>query len=135
MRHITYKRYEPHPGFSDEKKEPLIVFIYDVPRIGSSGIFPPLHILNQILSAGGGDSGMSPGALWEGFELVRCEYEELCQEIEKTDPQSLKSKSRYMRVKFEFAQEFDLQDRFAWKQSVSDKYRQEFFRKQDENSK
>ncbi len=44
---------------------------------------PPLAVLNDTLSKGKLDAGMSGGCLWEPFELSETEYAEIVREIEK----------------------------------------------------
>src|SRR5207244_4552780 len=48
MRRIKYQRYEFHDPDPEDRKAPLYAFVYDVPYLGSCGIFPPRHILNWI---------------------------------------------------------------------------------------
>ena len=43
--------------------------------------FPPLHILNQELMAGGNDLGMSGGCFWKPFKLTKDDYLMLREEI------------------------------------------------------
>ncbi len=68
LRTVTYKCYEFH-----EEPEPrggsLLSFVYDIPYFGACGVFPPLHVVNQIFLRGGASGGMSPGASWEAFTL------------------------------------------------------------------
>jgi hypothetical protein len=48
---VTYERYEFH---SDENTLPtatLLTFVYEIP-FDACGVFPPLHIANQIFSRG-----------------------------------------------------------------------------------
>jgi hypothetical protein len=45
----------------------------------SSGVIPPLAILNQVLATGGGSGGMGPGTKWRPFQIDESEYEELVQ--------------------------------------------------------
>lgn len=124
MRIIKYRRHEPH-GDPEDREAPLSTFVYDVPYISGCGIFPPLHILNQILENGGGDAGMSPSASWEPFSLAEDEYDELLRIIDKLDPQCLCESARYKDVKFKLDHDLDhIQDRFAWLKAACDKYRE-----------
>lgn len=76
MRQIEWVQHEPH--YDPEKiNGNLVSFVYDVPYLSACGIISPLYILNQVLSKGGGDSAMSPGASWEPFVLSESEYNEL----------------------------------------------------------
>jgi hypothetical protein len=133
MRIIKYTRHEPHHE-QEDREAPLSTFVYDVPYLGGCGIFPPLHILNQILENGGGDAGMSPSASWEPFYLTENEYDELCGVIEKLDPQSLYESARFCDAKFRLDHDLDhIQDRFAWLKAACDKYREIYFEEQNRN--
>ena len=126
MRRIRYQRhefrYEP-----ENRRAPFITFVYDVPYLDGCGVFPPLHILNQILESGGSQGGMGPGATWDPFCLTPEEYEELVAAVEETDLLSLQSSARYVQAKFTFDPELDhIQDRFAWLRAACEKYQTEY---------
>lgn len=126
MKKISYLRTEFHAN--DQKVEnDLLAFVYDIPHLGACGIFPPLHILNEILRSGGGDGGMSPGAIWTPFEITEEEYEELTNEIGSTKPEELKHLARYCNIQFEFDPDFNsVKDRFKWMEAVCEKHRESY---------
>lgn len=126
MRTVTYRQYEPHPGWSEPRSAPLTTFIYDVPYLLCWGVVPPHHLLNEILNQGGGDAGMSPGADWHPFEISHEEYQELCADLELIDPLSLKHQARYIWIKAKRAPEFDdIADYVDWGRAITEKYRSE----------
>ena len=85
LQKITYKRHEYlGRSKSEVRKGSLLVLFYDIPYFGACGIFPPLHILNQTLSSGGGDGGMSPGASWKPFTVSEEDYARLVEEVRST---------------------------------------------------
>ena len=53
--------------------------------VSSCNQFPPFHILNLELVAGGNDLGMSGGCYWKPFELSKDDYNLLRDEM-LTDP-------------------------------------------------
>ena len=110
------------------------VFVYDVPYFGVCGIFPPLHIMNQILKTGGSEGGMSPGATWEPFQVSKAEYDELVDSIKVLDPQSLGDAARYTWPPFEFDPAFDgIPDWEQWLLAVSEKHRDLYHEKLESN--
>ena len=129
MRTISYVRTEFHA--EDEAIEnSLLAFVYDVPYLGACGIFPPCNILNQIFLSGGGDGGMSPGAIWQPFEISEDEYEDLKQAVLSVDPADLGDAARYADIQFEVDSEFDpIRDRIEWMVATCDKHRETYHRK------
>jgi hypothetical protein len=69
----------------------LLALVYDIPYFPACGIFPPLHIINQFFSSGGGDSGMSPGASWKSFTLIQKEYGDLVAAVRETPISEIES--------------------------------------------
>jgi len=134
MKKIEYYQHEPH--YDPEKVTgDLVSFVYDVPYLAACGIFPPLHILNQVLSEGGGDAGMSPGASWKPFKLSDDEYNQLWALIEKTDPTSLKSRARFAAVKYKRDIELEnIMDHMEWMSKACDKHREWFFNEQNKSN-
>lgn len=123
MRWISYKRVEFH-GEPEPVVNDLLAFVYDVPYLGVCGIFPPYHILNEILSSGGSDGGMSPGAVWSPFQISEEEYAELIEAMAASVPEDLREKARYSDVRFETDPEFDdIRDRSRWVAAVCGKHR------------
>jgi hypothetical protein len=106
MRKMRYRRHE----FRHEPVEQtgtLLTFVYDIPSFAACGVFPPLHILNQVLESGGGDGGMSPGTSWEPFAISPEEYEELFRAVLTTPISQIAPYSRYASVGLKFDPEFD----------------------------
>ena len=77
MRTVSYERLEFHQDGPEQREAPLAEFVLDVPYLVMFGVIPPLHVLNEVLSGGGGDAGMSPGARWDPFAIDDDEYSEL----------------------------------------------------------
>lgn len=85
----------------------LLAFVYDIPYFGACGVFPPFHLLNQLLLGGGSKGGMSPGATWEPFSISREEYHDLVEAVRTIPPEKLRDRARYAHLQFIFDPEFD----------------------------
>ncbi|MCP5305504.1 MAG: hypothetical protein H6953_08650 [Chromatiaceae bacterium] len=130
MMNIEYERHEFH-GEPERRHAELSVLVYDIPYFGACGIFPPLHIANQIFRSGGSQGGMSPGATWRPFDVSQAEYEALLHTIERLDPGTLGEQARYTRVKFERDADFDqIPDWESWLMAVCEKHRDNYLRRQ-----
>ena len=126
MKTVDYERHEFH-GEPERRTAELAVLVYDIPSFGACGIFPPLHIANEIFSSGGFQGGMSPGATWPPFELTSAEYQELVEIIQVLDPKRLGDQARYTSVKFELDSRFDhIQDWGSWLLAVCEKHRDSY---------
>ena len=133
MREVVYQRHEFTSAEAEACTAPLRTFIYDVPYLGACGIFPPLHILNEIFARGGGDGGMGPGASWEPFEIGAAEYDELVREIAGLNPGSLGEAARYGELAFAFDPAFDhIQTWEEWIVAVCTKHRAAYHEKLDQ---
>jgi hypothetical protein len=129
MRTVKYVRTEFH-GPSREVENDLLAFVYDIPNFSACGICPPFHLMNQIFARGGGDGGMSPGAIWQPFQITREEFDELAVAIIGSHPGVLVEKSRYDDIQLEFDPQFDeIPDRIEWLASVCAKHRESYRRK------
>ncbi|MFO0956996.1 MAG: hypothetical protein U0800_05950 [Isosphaeraceae bacterium] len=122
LRRVSYVRHEFH-GPSRKRDASLLVFVYDA-SFDACGVFPPLHLLNELLLKGGSTGGMSPGTTWEPFSLSESEYEDLQIALRTVPPKSLRREARWPGVGFKFDPSFDHhRDYFAWMADVCDKYR------------
>src|SRR6516164_9115535 len=67
LRKVRYFRYDGPHHEPKVMENTLLAFVYDIPYFAACAVFPPFHLLNQILLCGGSDGGMSPGATWKSF--------------------------------------------------------------------
>ena len=124
MREVQYQRHEHTRPEPETRRAPLPTFVYDVPYLGACGVFPPLHILNEILAGGGEVGGMGPGATWEPFEIGQDEYDELVRGLGALDPRTLGEAARYGDFTFTFDASFDdIRTRLEWLAAVCEKHR------------
>jgi hypothetical protein len=86
----------------------LLAFVYDFHVfVAACGVFPPFHLLNQVLLRGGGGGGMGPGAKWEPFSLTREEYGLLAEAIRTVPPSATEGLAGPVPSPFTFDPEFD----------------------------
>jgi hypothetical protein len=112
----------------EQRDESLLTFVYDVPYIDACGMFPPLHILNQILTRGASGGGMSPGASWPPFTISVAEYEELWSNIELTNLNDVRA--RYNQIDFLRDTEFDQIELWTeWVPAICRKHRAAYERR------
>ena len=60
----------------------LADLVIDALVIPQCGLIPPFPVLRAILRTGGGDEGMSPGCIWQPFELSETQYWQIVQQLE-----------------------------------------------------
>ena len=85
MRTVKYERLEFHQDEPEHRNAPLAEFVLDVPYLIYRSVIPPRHILNEVFNSGGGDAGMSPGAVWEPFSIDEGEYTALVGDLVELD--------------------------------------------------
>jgi hypothetical protein len=122
-RQISYFRHEfrlsPSP-----RKNTMLAFLYDIPYFGACGIFPPFHLLNELLRSGGCDGGMGPGATWSPFELSQQEYNDIISSLPTVDIAAIRATSRFAHFRFEVDPSFDhITDYRSWMLAVCEKHR------------
>lgn len=81
------RRYKTHGAIGDSKWQTgsLVEMLMAMPRARSYvdqwRVVPPIHVLNEILSTGMDDAGMSGGCEWKPFQLSGVEYANLLEEL------------------------------------------------------
>jgi|GEM_PF-4740571 len=109
LRRVRYLRHEGM-GRGDRAgsvENSLLAFVYDIPHFGACGVFPPFHLLNQLLLGGGGEGGMSPGTTWKPFSISAEEYQDLAEAVRTIPPEKLRKRARFAHIQFIFDPEFD----------------------------
>jgi len=128
---INYTRYEHTVAVAGGEDTvhtgSLLTFVYDLPYFGACGIFPPLHLANEIFSSGSAGGGMSPGTDWEPFTVAPDEYAELVEAIKSTPLSAIRPHARYAFLPFKFDHSFDgITKRRDWVRAVCNKHREEW---------
>src|SRR5690349_16144902 len=129
IKEITYKRYEYTSALvadgDTSHTGTLLTFVYDIPYFAACGVFPPLHIANQIFRRGEAGGGMSPGTSWKPFTVTRAEYDALVEAIRNTPLVKIQPHARYAFVKFKFDHSFDgIETLREWFSACCKKHRQ-----------
>lgn len=125
LREVQYERYE----YNREEKHSqhtgtLLTFVYDIPHFAACGVFPPLHIANQILIRGKAGGGMTSGTQWEPFAISEEEYLQLSEAVQNTPISEIKPHARYAFLAMKFDQSFDqIEEWQDWFRAVCQKHR------------
>lgn len=131
MRRVQYE----HTHFREDNESceaSLLEFLFDIPYFPPCGVFPPFHLLNQFLSAGGSEGGMSPGAIWEPFTVTQEEYEQVVGAIESTPLSDIKRYALYAFAKPVFDPELDGFATYSpWMRAACQKHRARYHREME----
>src|SRR5262245_4291946 len=84
MRNIEYILLPPVGSDETPVYRSIADLLRDIPYLLSSGIIPPLSVVNQILRSGLEDAGMSGGCRWKPFELSKDEFAEVLDDLQAT---------------------------------------------------
>lgn len=115
---------EEFHGDDEPCESSLLTFVYDVPYFSACGVFPPLHIANEVFSGGRSGGGMSPGASWNPFTISKEEYAALVEAISHTSVSELKPYARYAEIQMKFDHEFDsIRGQIKWSKAVCERHR------------
>jgi len=125
LREVTYERYEFHSDENTVHTATLLTFVYEIPYFDACGVFPPLHIANQIFSSGTAGGGMSPGTEWKPFTISEDEYIALVEAVKRTPISEIKAHARFAFVPLKFNHAFDdILERKEWFSAVCQKHRE-----------
>ena len=123
MRTVEYERHEFH-GEPEKVAAPIWAFVFDVPYLAICDVFPPLHVLNQLLESGGSEGGMSCGTTWQPFAISEAEYEELLALVLRPNREELEKYARYHTQQMCIDPEFDhIGKHLDWIMAVGEKHR------------
>jgi hypothetical protein len=95
--------------------------VLDALVIPQCGLIPPFRVLQKILRSGGGDAGMSPGCIWEPFELTEADYWRTVQELEGMTAADFKLRHRDPQIQGEIRSDDEAPDTVdygVWMQSL-----------------
>lgn len=86
MNVIEYKILCGVSNYQVKEEKSLIEFFKAIPYFFSSHYFPSLDVLNNFLSSGSSEHGMSGGVTWTPFQIEKEDYEKLITELKLTFP-------------------------------------------------
>lgn len=105
----------------------LLDYPYSFPYINTEldiRIIPSFNVLNELLKDEGSDCGMSPGCIWESFEITKVEYNVLIERLLNLDFEEIKEAHPYapkkliidkeLNNKFENPREWEKQHRLKY---------------------
>jgi hypothetical protein len=93
----------------------------DAHLIPRCGLIPPFRVVEAIFRKGGGNGGMSPGCIWEAFELSENSYWQAVQHLEQLTPDDLKIRHRDPKIIGEIRPDYtapDTDDYAVWLESL-----------------
>jgi hypothetical protein len=93
----------------------------DAHMIPPCGLIPPFRVVAAVIRSGGSGGGMSPGCVWEPFELSEDEYWLAVQHIEQLTPGDLSSRHRDPHITGAFQPDYaapETDDYLAWLHSL-----------------
>lgn len=95
--------------------------ILDAHLIPPCGLIPPFRVVAAVFRSGGSQGGMSPGCVWEPFELSEADYWQAVQRLEQFTPEELKSRHRDPHIASEIQPDYaapDTYDYSVWLKSL-----------------
>ena len=99
----------------------LADLILDAHIIPPCGLIPLFRVVATVLRSGGGDGGMSPGCIWEPFELREEDYWRAVEKLERLTPDELASRHRVLQFSDELRSDYsapDTDDYGVWADSL-----------------
>jgi len=93
MEKLEYIITEPHSSDAPVRGT-LADLVLDAYLISRCGLIPPFLVLQDQLRSGGGNAGMSPGCIWEPFELTESNYLDMVGQLEMLTPEDLTLRHR-----------------------------------------
>lgn len=120
MEKIEYTITEFH-GPDEKCRGSVADLMLDAHIIPRCGFIPPFQVVAAVLRSGGGNGGMSPGCIWQPFELSEDDYWEAVRRLEQLSPEDLRSRHRDPHITGEIQPDYaapDTEDYRAWVDSL-----------------
>jgi hypothetical protein len=120
MKTIEYTVTEPHSRDASCRGT-VADLMLDAHLIPPCGLLPPFRVVAAILRSGGSDGGMSPGCIWEPFELSENDYWNAVERLEKFSPDDLRGRHRDPHITGEIRQDYsapETADYLVWLDSL-----------------
>ena len=121
METVEYTVTEFH-GSDGQCRGSLADLVLDAHMIPRCGLIPPFRVLAALCRSGGSRGGMSPGCVWQPFELSEDVYWQAVQRLEQFTSDELTSRHRAPHIVGEIRPDYaapDTDDYSAWLDSLS----------------
>jgi hypothetical protein len=120
METIKYTITELH-GLDGQCRGTVADLMLDTHLIPPCGFIPPFRVAASVFRSGGSRGGMSPGCIWQPFELSEADYWQAVQRLEQFTPDDLRSRHRDPQIAGEIQPDYaapDTDDYLAWLDSL-----------------
>ncbi len=121
METVEYTVIEFH-GSDGQCRGSLADLVLDAHMIPRCGLIPPFRVVAALCRSGGSRGGMSPGCVWQPFELSEEIYWQAVQRLEQFTPDDLTSRHRDPHIVGEIRPDYtapDTDDYSAWLDSLA----------------
>jgi hypothetical protein len=120
METIEYSVTEFH-GPDGQCRGTVADLMLDAYLIPPCGLIPPFRVVAAVFRSGGSGGGMSPGCVWQPFELSEGDYLQAVERLERFTPDDLRSRHRDPHIASEIQPDYaapDTDDYSAWLESL-----------------
>lgn len=120
MNTIEYTVTEFH-GPDGQCRGTVADLMLDAHLIPPCGLIPPFRVMAALVRLGRSGGGMSPGCVWQPFELSEEDYWQAVQRLEQFTPDELRSRHRDPHISGGMQPDYsapETADYLAWLQSL-----------------
>src|SRR5215813_928135 len=120
METVEYTVTEFH-GSDGQCRGSIADLIFDAHMIPRCGLIPPFRVVAALCRSGGSRGGMSPGCIWQPFELSEADYWQAVQQLEQFTHSDLRSRHRDPQIAGEIQPDYgapDTDDYLTWLDSL-----------------
>src|ERR1044071_4017838 len=88
----------------------VVDLMLDAHLIPPCGFIPPFRVTASVLRSGGSRGGISPGCVWQPFELSEADYWQAVQRLEQFTADDLRSRHRNPQIAGEIQPDYAAPD-------------------------
>jgi hypothetical protein len=121
METVEYTVTEFH-GSDGHCRGSIADLILDAHVIPPCGLIPPFRVVAALCRSGGSRGGMSPGCVWEPFELSESDYWQAVERLERFTSEELRSRHRDPHIVSDIRPDYaapDTDDYLVWLDSLA----------------
>jgi hypothetical protein len=99
----------------------LADLVLDSIVIPPCGLIPPYKVLRSVLRTGGASAGMSPGCIWQPFELSEAEYWQIVEKLASFTAEDVSMRHRNPQITGEIRPDYgapEMEDYQVWLESL-----------------